>query len=111
MPWALSNMGLMGGRLEARDAALRAHGPSLDGCGEAQGVVGAVIEESPGLAAVAGDVGSGGASDHVKLAARQPDDGGTEAFGTQARRGLPRAAAIGGDGDRKSTRLNSSHRC
>src|SRR5450759_541372 len=62
MPWALSSMGLVGGRLirgkmETRDAALRAHGPSVAAMDEAHGVVGAAVEEFPGFADVSGDNG------------------------------------------------------
>src|SRR5664280_374680 len=77
MPWALSSMGLMGGRLETRDAALRAHRPSV----------------------AAGDVGPGSASDDPKLAAHQVGNGGTEAFGAGARRSGPGAATVGGKDD------------
>src|ERR1039457_5313245 len=99
MPWALHSMGLMGGRLETRDAALRSHGPSVAARHEAHGVVSAAIEEPPGLAVVPGDVGSGGAGDDPELAAGQPGDGGTETFGAGARRRRPGAAAIVGEGD------------
>src|ERR1019366_5311243 len=99
MPWAWHSMGLMGGRLETRDAALRAHGPSVAARDEAHGVVGAAIEDLPGFAAVGGEVGTGGAGDDPQLAAGQPGDGGTEAFGAGARRGRPGAAAIGSEGD------------
>src|SRR5450759_4985387 len=89
----------MGGRLETRDAAVRAHGPSVDAIDEAYGVVGAAIEEAPGFAAVDGDVGTGGAGDDPQLAAGQPGHGGTEAFGAAARRSGPGASAVGGKGD------------
>src|ERR1019366_8480159 len=91
--------GLMGGRLETRDAALRAHGPSLAARDEAHGIVRAAVEESPGLAAVGGDVGPGGAGDDPELVRGQPGDGGTEAFGTGVRRRGPAEAAVGGEGD------------
>src|ERR1035437_7126878 len=99
MPWALHSMGLMGGRQETRDAALRADGPSGAASDEAHGVVSAAIEELPGFAAIAGEVGTGGAGDDPQLAAGHVRFGGTEAFGAGARRGRPGAAAIGGESD------------
>src|ERR1039457_2816467 len=86
MPWALHSMGLMGGRLETRDAALRAHGPSVAARDEAHGVV-------------AGDVGPGSVGDDPKAAAGQVRDGGTEAFGAGAQRSRPGEAAVGGEDD------------
>src|ERR1039458_67204 len=99
MPWALHSMGLMGGRLETRDAALRAHGPSVAARDEAHGVVGAAIEEFPGLAVVAGDIGPGSAGDDPKPAGGQVRDGGTEAFGAGAQGSRPGEAAVGGEDD------------
>src|ERR1035438_2214336 len=98
MSWAWSSMGLVGGRLKTRDAALRADGPSF-AANDAHGVIGAAVEESPRLAAVIGDVGAPGAGDDPKLAPGQPGDGGTEAFGAGARRRGPCTAAVGGQGD------------
>src|ERR1039457_6160231 len=96
MPWALHSMGLMGGRLETRDAALRAHGPSVAARDEAHGVVGAAIEEFPGLAVVAGDIGPGSAGDDPKPAGGQVRDGGTEAFGAGAQGSRPGEAVRDG---------------
>src|ERR1039458_3331926 len=99
MPWALHSMGLMGGRLETRDAALRAHGPSVAARDEAHGVEGAAIEEFPGLAVVAGDVGRGGAGEHPKPAGGRVRDGLTVAFGAGPQRSQPGEAAVGGEDD------------
>src|SRR5260370_13837543 len=99
MPWALSSMALVGGRLETRDAPLRAYRPSIAARDEAHGVVGDATEQFPCLSAVGGDVGSRRAGNHPELAAGQPGDGGTEPHRAGAGRTRPGGATVQSEGD------------
>src|SRR5580765_2628209 len=85
---------LIGGCLEARDTALRSHGPPLTGRHEAHRVISAVIEELPRPATIARHVGPGSARNDPELSTGQPRDGRSEAFRTPALWSSPGAAAV-----------------